>query len=274
LTDLFLFEVLGVGFGVRCCDGELQRLVQANWAYFATPATHDDPVLFDVTRSSPPTFSWTCSNGAAGDAYDTCALLYALEHAVVIELQTRRSDLYFLHAAAAERHGRAYLLVAASGSGKSTTQWALLHHGFGYLSDELAPIELNSLNVHAYPHALCLKQPPPPPYGLPTETLATERTLHVPVTNLPRLAEPGPRPVGAAIFLAYRPQAMAPSMHPISPGETSARLYANSLNPLAHPNAGLAAAARIAASVPGFVVESADLCDTCQLIEATLDRLV
>ena len=49
------------------------------------------------------------------------------------------------------------LLAGASGNGKSTTAWALLHRGFQYLSDELAPLDLSAMTVHAFPHALCLK---------------------------------------------------------------------------------------------------------------------
>ena len=81
-------------------------------------------------------------------------MLFLLEQDVTVELQKRRSDLYFLHSAAIERQGKAWLLAAESGSGKSTTAWGLLHHGFGYLSDELSPIDLDSMRVFPYAHAL------------------------------------------------------------------------------------------------------------------------
>ena len=55
---------------------------------------------------------------------------YMLEKDMAVELQKRRSELLFLHSAAVERGNEACLLAAEAGSGKSTTTWALLHHGF------------------------------------------------------------------------------------------------------------------------------------------------
>lgn len=201
---------------------------------------------------------------------DTGEFLHELERNVVIDLQKRRADLYFLHAAAVEAEGKAYLFIAESGGGKSTTTWGLLHHGFGYLSDELAPIDLERLQVHAYPHALCVKQLPPLPYSLPVETVRTPHTLHVPVQYLPRVAAPGPYPLAALWFVRYCPNASTPTVRPITPGEASARLYANALNQLAHPNAGLDAAVRIAGAVPSFGLDSADLAVTCALVRSTM----
>ncbi len=270
MTDLFLFEVLGQNFGIHCSDAELRAILRANWGHLVSPQAIPD-FVFQVTRTSAQTITLALPEGQTLTSPDTCVFLYQLEQEVIIQLQKRRPDLFFLHAAAAERDGKACLLIAASGSGKSTTEWAMLHHGFGYLSDELAPIDLDSITVYAYPHALCVKQPPPLPYRLPSERLQTRHSLHVPVRCLPRVAGPGPYPISAALFLTYRPAASAPTIRAISAGEASARLYANALNPLAHPNAGLNAAVQIARRVPGFLLETADLTATCELIQTTLN---
>jgi hypothetical protein len=148
--------------------------------------------------------------------------------------------------------------------------WALLHHGFGYLSDELAPIELSSMHVHAYQRALSLKRRPPLPYSLPPGTMCTPHTLHVPVQHMPRIAKAASFPLAAMFFVAYDPGASAPTIHPITPGEAGARLYANALNQLAHSHAGLDAASRIARAIPSFMLHTADLPATCALICAAL----
>lgn len=254
--------------GVRCDDAELQALVRANWGQMASSAR--PATVYSVVRDASRAISIRPPGRGPILATDTGEFLHELERNVVIELQRLRADLYFLHAAAVAAAGKAYLFIAESGRGKSTTVWGLLHHGFEYLSDELAPIDIQCLEIQAYPHALNLKQSPPLPYRLPTETVHTACTLHVPVRYLPRVAAPGTYPLAALWFVTYRPDLNAPTVRSITSGEAAARLYANALNQLAHPNAGLDAAVRIATAVPSFVLDSARLAATCALVRSTL----
>ena len=196
--------------------------------------------------------------------------MFLLEKDLTVELQKRRPDLYFLHSAALERKGKACLLAADSGSGKSTTTWGLLHHGFAYLSDELSPVDLDSMRVFPYPHALCLKQVPPPDYPLPAETIDLGRTLHVPVRSLPSETITEPLPLGAVFLVKYCPRLAAPELRAISAAEAGARLYLTALNALSHPNRGLDAAVGIAEHVPCFAIHSAALPATCALIRSAL----
>lgn len=246
-------------------------LVRANWGHMA--ANERPKIVFSVVRDSSGAIFIRPPTGSLIESADAGEFLHALEQSVVIELQSLRAELYFLHAAAVEAEGKSYLFVAESGGGKSTIAWGLLHHGFGYLSDELAPVDLQDLRVYPYPHALNLKRSPPPPYGLPAETVHTSHAAHVPVRYLPRVASPGTYPLASLWFVTYRPTMTAPTVRAITPGEASARLYTNSLNQLAHPNAGLDAAVRIAADVPSFVLDSAHLGTTCTLIRSTLNEL-
>lgn len=192
-------------------------------------------------------------------------LLFVLEKEATIALQRLRRDLYFIHGAALERAGKAVLLVAASGVGKSTTAWALLHHGFRYMSDELAPIDA-ALRVHPYPHALCVKSDPPDSYPLPPSTVRTSRTLHVPVGALPADRVDSWRPLDAIFFIEREASAVEPRARRLSEAEATARLYAQALNPLAHSAHGLDAAAGIAARARCFELRSAKLQPTAQLV--------
>ena len=247
----------------------------ANFGAMAQAARDAAPDLHyrvtDGTTSGE--FSLTCNGQSVEDGLDPADLLFTIEKSFTVELQRRRPDLFFLHAAVLERNGNAYLLAAASGSGKSTTAWGLLHHGFRYLSDELCPVDLETMRVFPYPHALCLKRDPPLPYALPVNALRLGRTLHVAVEDLPAPIVSGPVALGGVFLVTHRPDLSAPEIQPLGVAEASARLYVNALNALAHPNRGLEAAARIAQHVPCFAVSSADLEATCALVGATVDGI-
>lgn len=190
-------------------------------------------------------------------------LLYSFDKDLTIELQRQRPDLYFLHAGVVEFRGRALALVAPSGAGKSTFVWALLHHGYRYLSDELAPIELDALAVHPYPRALCLKREPPRD-ALPGATLRTAERLHVPTHALPSPHSLESVKLGAIFFVDHHRTATSALSGAVQPAEAAIRLYANALNPLAHANDGLEAAAAIASNVSCFNLNTGDLERACR----------
>lgn len=62
-----------------------------------------------------------------------------------------------IHAAAIERNGRAAVLPAPPGSGKSTLCAALVHRGWRLLSDELALLSLEDGSLHALARPVSLK---------------------------------------------------------------------------------------------------------------------
>jgi hypothetical protein len=199
-------------------------------------------------------------------------LVYCIEKDLTVELQLRRPDLFFIHAAALEWRGAAVVLAGESGSGKSTTAWALLHHGFRYLSDELACIDPDTLRVFGYPHAVCLKRDPAAPYGLPAATLRLGRTSHVPVTALPAPLSDDPLPLGAVFLIRWDPNLASPRLSRLSAAEASARIYVNALNALAHPDRGLGVALQVAQRVPCFALGTAGLGESCEVIRSTIDR--
>jgi hypothetical protein len=229
---------------------------------------------YRVTQGTvPDTFGLVCQGRAVAVDAELGDLLFALEKSLTVELQVRRADLFFLHAAAVEWNGMALLLAAESGSGKSTTTWGLLHHGFHYMSDELSPVDVATMRVFPYPHALCLKSDPSPPYALPPRTLRLGRTLHVPVDSLPAPVASGARPLAGVFLVTHGADVAAPDVRRIDPAEAGARLYVTALNALAHPNEGLDPVVRIAQDVPCFALSSADLAATCALVRATADRI-
>jgi hypothetical protein len=204
-------------------------------------------------------------------ARDDGALLTLFDAEVVVALQRLRPDLYFVHAAVLERDGAAVMLVARSGGGKSTLSWALLHHGFRYLSDELAPVDLSTLGVLPYPRALLVKRDPPTSHPI-SGGLRTSRGVHVPAEAMPGEIATSPASLAAVFFLEYRPEASGPSATRLSPAAAAVQLYANALNPLAHDGEGLDAAIAITAGRPCFDLVVTELTPTCELLATTLAR--
>lgn len=267
---LFL-RIFARGIRIECRGAREYELLLANYGELQAREPVSPKLKYAIGRpSNGAGFVIDRWGGEAVTAADEGEFLFLFEKDLTIELEKLRRDLYFLHAAALARRGRAFLLVGASGRGKSTTTWALLHHGFDYLSDELAPVDLKTLEVQPYPHAICLKDRPPAPYGLPDAALRTSSTVHVPIAQLPRGAIGKPMPVAAILFLEYGCGRNPPMVRRISEAESAARLFANALNPLAHPEDGLAGAAALAQRIPSFHLRSAELRSTCELIGATL----
>jgi hypothetical protein len=265
---------LGIGIEIQCDDAELLGVLHANFGSLRDSQRTTGP-SYQIRRQSESSSAFLVVPQGRQPlmASDLGALLGWLDADLAVELQKFRRDLYFVHAAVLERSGRALMLVAPSGGGKSTTAWALLHHGMRYLSDELAPVNLETLQVQPYPRALCLKTEPPDPYALPATIPRTSRGLHVEARALPASLATGPAPLDAIFFLSRRRDPSRPTLRPISGGEAAAHLYANALNPLAHSGAGLDGAIRIAKQTSSFELPAAELPAICAFVIETVDGL-
>lgn len=266
-----LLRALGHRVRIDCTDPELNRTLHDHFIALST----DDvdaraAIAFTIGVDPLGGLSLDGPDGRVALADDAEAL-YGLESALVVALQRARPDLLFLHAAVLERDGRAFLLAGESGAGKSTTAWALLHHGFAYASDELAPIDPATLQVLPYPRALCLKHAPAAPYALPASVRRSGGTIYLAPARLPSRVVEGPRPIDAVFVLEARVRRGAPVLRPIGAAEAGARLYVTALNALSHAERGLAAVLRIARHARCHALAPGELAATCAAIERALD---
>jgi len=257
------------GFTIRTHDDETAALMEAAFGGMSrrVPAADAARRIFDVARKGS---GYRVTNPAAGESIlpDEDALLFHIDKDITIWLQLERRDLFFIHAAAVARGSRVIVLTAPSGTGKSTFVLSLVEKGLDYLSDELAPVDLRTLAVEPYAHALCLKSPPPAPYILPSNTVRCGRRYHVPLSG------PADRTrTLAALVFVRRDDERFDRLRPISGASAAARLMANALNPLAHPGDGLDAAVTLGQAVPCFELDIQGLARAGREIEGLFSML-
>ena len=260
MKSIFL-QIFGQIVRVDYDDQFVETLISACYSAFV-PASGigQTPALTLIVRKSETGNHWTVdARDSSNRCDDVAELVYVIEKSMTIALQELRSELYFVHAAAIALDNSCTLIVGESGAGKSTLCWNLCNTGFVYMSDELAPVHPETLEVEPYPHAICLKRDTLGSFPLPRQTFTTAATMHVPVHLLPLPVARNPTKIGSIIFLTQGDDDNPPEIEDISKSEAAARLYANSLNQLAHEHEGLAAASRLVSSANCFRIERAGI---------------
>ena len=252
-----------------------RALVAANFEAMLEARPDEDPdfIYSEIHTEFNSSILQACSEERFLEGDSPADKLWSLEKDLTVALQKARPELLFLHSAALVFRDRAFLFVASSGTGKSTTAFALLHHGFRYMSDELCPLDPQTLDVYPYPHALCVKRAPALPYTLPQQTIDLGRTLHVPTRHLDTEIATRPHTLAAIFMLERADDHGGPQSMRLRKAEAAARLYTNALNPLAHPNLGLDVAVAIVERVPCFHLSLSGLASTCSLIQREIDSL-
>jgi hypothetical protein len=197
-------------------------------------------------------------------------ILSLLEDSLTIALQLQRPDLLFVHAAALAGDQGAVVIVGPSGAGKSTLAWALAGHSYRYLSDELAPFDVERLQVVPFARAIHLKVPPPGALTLPPDIVETHTNLCVPAASLPGGFADAPTSLDALCFLAPEPRPAKPQIRELSTGTAVSRLFSNTLNALAHPHYGVDATIRLARNARCYELAAADLEATCKLVKSVI----
>jgi len=263
---------------VHCNDSELVSILEKLFKRLQLDATDRHPDLdYKIgCRGSGENrqIYIICDDGEELVTNDIGEFVFLLEKDMTIELQKIRSDLLFVHSAALEYQGKGFLIVAPSGTGKSTTTWGLLNMGANYLSDELAPVDPKSMTVYPYPHSICLKARPPM-FELPKTCLFTSQTIHVYGSIYLEKTLLKPVQINAIIFLEHRPEIKESEIFKISRGEAAMILYANSLNILAHANSdyGIEAAISLVTNTHNYRLLSNRLDDSCNKIKSLIQSI-
>lgn len=155
------YVALDFAFSVRVNDPELAIGLAAVLEPFARNDRAGDPgVVFSVvdrggrTRRRHVLYrgSELLAGGVSPDA-PLATLLWAINRGVA----DTASGCLLVHAGAAELGGRAVVLPAPTGHGKSTLTAALVRSGLRYVTDETVAVTVGSLVIRPFPKALSIE---------------------------------------------------------------------------------------------------------------------
>lgn len=216
--SLFL-KALGTPVEIACDrDVDRERVAMVFGAMHAPLGGGRPLVRLQVTCTGPMTARprWCAMRDVdvIVDASDPVSLLLALDREVATTAIAETGDAAFIHAAAACDSRGALLLAGSKGCGKSTLVARLVQRGFGYLADDTAPIDVQTLQVRPFPRPLRMKQGAEElfvPWGsrlLPCTRL-TDATDARPalVAPAPEIVPPAPSPIRAIVFPHFTPGA-------------------------------------------------------------------
>ena len=266
-------RILKCDIAVRCRDETSSDLLRECYSAFLLPAETEflAALAYDVSPAGNANgWKMRCEETAihCHGSYD---LIYEFEKDMTERVQLMRPDLFFIHGAALSVAERCVIISGESGSGKSSLAWFMSHNGYDYLSDELAPVDPNSLQVEPYPHALCLKDAPLSEPELPDSTRYTEVTIHVPAYELSTRATERPCPLGFLIFIDESSKGRNLTLHAIGSAESAARLYSNGLNQLSHRGDGLPVVAGMAKRVTSYLMSGGTVEERAEAIQELFD---
>jgi hypothetical protein len=184
-------------------------------------------------------------------------------------------DHLLFHAGALEAGGTGVLVPGASGSGKSTLVAGLARAGLGYLTDELAALDMASGELQPYPKPITVKPgsftalsdlDPSSGLDLGLGGSWTGEEWQVATgagtgLRIGRACEPG-----VVVVPRYDPGAET-ALTPLTDTEAFFALAVNAVNLLAHGGAATAALGRIVAVCRCYALTMSDLDEACRLVQ-------
>jgi hypothetical protein len=188
---------------------------------------------------------------------DPWQLLNAMRNALFERaLRGAGREYVSVHAAALALDDVAVLLAGPPGAGKTTLTLELLDRGWTYLSDDLAPISIDTGLVIPVPKPLHVKEPLTwghwrERWKAPSWLPKPIRTFLVPGTCWPIATEPVP--VRAVIFPRYQPGARL-SLEPLAAAPALARCAQNARGPTVTPERTLPVLGRLLEAADAFTM--------------------
>jgi hypothetical protein len=243
-TGAVISDTLGIGFDgqqvvVRSsCHEVLAGVAHTFGAMLVSPGPSALGCLSVTRENGSYHLSGECGGGTgAGPLND---ILRAVTYHVTLHFIEARPDLLWLHAGAAAWEGRAVLIAGPGGQGKSTLVTRLCGLGWGYLGDDVIPLDPARGVARAFPQTPAFREDPARDVAPPE------------VPNLPKVDVPldhesvcrGPIPISTLVLPVYRRHGST-ELRPCGPAEAGLALLASALNFPRHREAAVRAVARL-----------------------------
>lgn len=234
LADCIVFTAYGVHVEVRTDSPALLRrllpLLPVGWKPASTGgAARVYSVIGEggTLRPQDEGFSLLYGNGKRiCRTVDKEALLDAFESDVTTYVAEHAPHRVFVHAGVVGWRGRAILIPGRSFSGKTTLVTELVRAGATFYSDECAVLDKRG-HVHPYPRALHIREN------------GNRRPTSQTIEDLGGVAGTKPLPVGLVLMSRYKAGGKW-RPRPLSAGEGTLGLFANTFSARRQPEAALA----------------------------------
>ena len=205
-------------------------------------------------------------------------VLPSLEWGINSRVIATRSNYLQLHAATMVYRGQGIIFAGTSGCGKSTLAAALLSRGWRYLSDEFALINPNTLFLHPFPKALCIKRGAFKLIQRMSLRFAGRyhyvkhlkgRVGYINPFEAGRNAIGVPSPIRFVIFPKYT-EGGEPHLYSVPRPRAVLALAGCALNRNAFDDGAVSLLSKVACGAQCFSLESGPVDTTCSLIESLL----
>jgi hypothetical protein len=259
--DAGSFEAGGIGFRIETNRADLADRVASAFRDLRVADAGPSPVVYEALHqgTTPPSNPWQVRRDGeprqmtVSDGYVVTYLLWEVNRLMF----ERTGDRVHLHGAALVHDGRALVLAGQSRAGKSTLAGWLTHRGWGFLTDEAALVDPETLTVRPYWRPIGVRRPGPLDAVIGeggAEARATD--VLVPASTLGALASPAPI---ACIAFPSLERNEPVGLTPVSPAAALMELTQHFPGLIAGGRSGFRRLARLVEAVRAYELRFYDL---------------
>jgi hypothetical protein len=270
------FEAGGIPFRIETNRRELAARVEDTFRDLRVTLSGSSPVVLEALHrgTPPPSNPWEVWRDGeprqmtVSDEYVVTYLLWEINRLMF----ERTGDRVHLHGAALVHDGRAVVLAGQSRAGKSTLAAWLTHRGWGFLTDEAALIDPDTLLVLPFWRPIGVRRPGPLDFMV-HEDGSEERQqtdLLVPASTIGALAPAAP--LSCIAFPCLAPNAPA-SLTPLAPAAALMELTQHFPGLIAGGRAGFRRLARLVETLPAWTLRFHDLHDAEQILRTLMSEV-